>query len=324
MQNYTQPALLKQLQRDLSRKYQVHGSRVDEIWRFWGPGRRAEALKAGAANGEVLRSPTDSSMGNVNLIIPEINLKQLAGPDPDFFLSRLHHRATHTLHEQYLEGPPDQPGDGQVIRRSMDRGLTFSKRYPLELTRMMDDQEYGESFEVRDRAMYQKMCSDLKPYIDNGAITPRATAELVMQRQLYILQSFNILVEDILDLGSTSRTTTTSKKKPRKGANQAQSAPAKPQKLPLSEILVQAQDQKSAADEYLDSFRTEPAFLAPIVNMWFMSRPELLPDEKGRRLPLYTDKYKGVAFFRSHTLFDYWCRGLGVCMPFTARLGREA
>lgn len=87
MQNYTQPALLKQLQRDLSRKYQVHGSRVDEIWQSWAPGRRAEALKAGAANGEVLRSPTDSTMGNVNLIIPEINLKQLAGPDADFFLS---------------------------------------------------------------------------------------------------------------------------------------------------------------------------------------------------------------------------------------------
>lgn len=36
---------------------------------------------------------------------------------------------------------------------------------------------------------------------------------------------------------------------------------------------------------------TEPVFLAHEVNIWFFSRPELLPDEKGRRLPVHTDKY---------------------------------
>jgi hypothetical protein len=315
MQNYTQPALLKQLQRDLSRKYQVHGTRVEEIWRSWGPTKRAEALRAGAANGEVLRHSSDTSMGNVHLIIPEINLQQLAGPDPDFFLSRLRHRATHTIHQQYLEGPDGWPGDGQVIRSNMLQGLRHSKRYPLELTRLMDDAEYGESFKVRDAATYQKTLSDLSYAINAGAIAPRATAELVMQRQLYALQSFNILVEDILELGSTSRDNTAPKKKARKGAPKAQAAPAKPEKLSVSELLLRAQDQKAAAEDYLTLCRTEPAFLAPIVNMWFMSRPELLPDEKGRRLPLYTDKYKSVAFFEvlhsavtEVAVWEYVCR----------------
>jgi hypothetical protein len=36
---------------------------------------------------------------------------------------------------------------------------------------------------------------------------------------------------------------------------------------------------------------TEPVFLAHEVNMWFYSRPELVPDEKGRTLPVHTDKY---------------------------------
>ncbi|KAJ0414824.1 hypothetical protein BJY00DRAFT_294500 [Aspergillus carlsbadensis] len=315
MQNYTQPALLKQLQRDLSRKYQVHGSRVEEIWRSWGPTQRAEALRAGAANGEVLRHSSDTSMGNVCMIIPEINIQQLAGPDPDFFLSRLRHRATHTVHEQYLEGPDGWPGDGQVIRSNMLQGLRHSKIYPLELTRLMDDQEYGESFKVRDVATYQKTMADLSYAINAGAIVPRATAELVMQRQLYALQSFNILVEDILELGSTSRNTTAPKKKDRKGATKAQAAPAKPEKLPVPELLLRAQDQKAAAEDYLTLCRTEPAFLAPIVNMWFMSRPELLPDERGRRLPLYTDKYKGIAFFEvlhsaivEAAVWEYVCR----------------
>ncbi|KAL2846164.1 hypothetical protein BJY01DRAFT_213521 [Aspergillus pseudoustus] len=315
MQHYTQPFLLKQLQQDLSRKYQVHGSRIEQIWRSWGPARRGEVLKAGAANDEVLRNPSDTSMGNVNMIIPEINLQQLAGPDPEFFLSRFHFRATHTLHEQYSQGPDGQPGDGQVIRTSMQQGLRAATRYPLELTRMMDDAEYGESFKVGDSATYNKMMSDLSYAINSGAIAPRGAAELVMQRQLYILQFFNILAEDILDLGSTSRDTAAPKKKPRKGAKQTQAAPAKPEKLPVAELLLRAQDQKSAADDYLALCRIEPAFLAPVVNMWFMSRPELLPDEKGRRLPFYTDKYKSVAFFDvlhsaivEAAVWEYLCR----------------
>ncbi|KAL2856783.1 hypothetical protein BJX68DRAFT_229467 [Aspergillus pseudodeflectus] len=315
MQNYTQPALLKQLQQDLGRKYQVHGTRIEEIWRSWGPAKRAEALRAGAANGEVLRHSSDTSMGNVCMIIPEINLQQLAGPDPDFFLSRLRHRATHTLHQQYLQGPDGEPGDGQVIRSSMLQGLRHSKVYPYELTRLMDDLEYGESFKVRDAATYQKTMSDLSYAINAGAIAPRATAELVMQRQLYALQSFNILVEDILDLGSTSRDTSAPKKHSRKKPSQSQATPAKPEKLPVSELLLRAQDQKTAAEDYLTLCRTEPAFLTPIVNMWFMSRPELLPDEKGRRLPLYTDKYKSVAFFEvlhsavvEAAVWEYVCR----------------
>lgn len=36
---------------------------------------------------------------------------------------------------------------------------------------------------------------------------------------------------------------------------------------------------------------TEPVFLAHEVNIWFFSRPELVPDEKGRRLPAHTDKF---------------------------------
>lgn len=37
--------------------------------------------------------------------------------------------------------------------------------------------------------------------------------------------------------------------------------------------------------------RTEPVFLSHEVNIWFFSRPELVPDEKGRTLPMHTDKY---------------------------------
>ncbi|KAL2809126.1 hypothetical protein BJX63DRAFT_435437 [Aspergillus granulosus] len=223
------------------------------LGRSWGPTKRAEALRAGAANGEALRT---------------------CRTDPDFFLSRLQHSATHTLHEQYLQGPDGQAGDGQVIRTSMQQGLCASKRYPFELTRMMDDAEYGESFKARDSATYHKMMSALSYAIDAGAIAPRGTAELVMQRQLYILQSFNILMEDVLDLGSTSGDTTAPNKKPHKGANQVQTAPAKPEKLSVPELLLRAQDQKSTADDYLALCRNEPAFLTPIVNMCELMEPE--------------------------------------------------
>jgi hypothetical protein len=43
--------------------------------------------------------------------------------------------------------------------------------------------------------------------------------------------------------------------------------------------------------------RTEPVFLTHVVNNWFFSQPGLVPDEKGRIMPLVTDKYISVSIF---------------------------
>ncbi|KAL4865170.1 hypothetical protein BDV12DRAFT_155522 [Aspergillus spectabilis] len=298
MQNYTQPEHLKQLQRDLSRKYELHGERISDIWHSWSPLQRARALKAGAADGVMLQTRTDRSLGNVRLIIPDWNLRDLTESDPETFMSKLRHRATTPLNEQYARGPNGGPGDADIIFNSMQRGLEHVQRFRNEFTRFWGEDDYGESSEAKDAATYRQVMAGLATAVNARLVVPRATGELIMQRQGILLQSLNILVEDILDLGSTSRAPTAPKKKP-KSAKQANpvSSDSKPEKLPLREILKSAQELKSSAEDHLALCRTECAFLAPIVNMWFATRPELLPDERGQRLPLYTDKYKSIAFF---------------------------
>lgn len=59
------PALLKELHRDLIRKYQLHGTRIEHIWRSLSRNQRKEAVQAGAIDGRVLKNRTDQAMGNV-------------------------------------------------------------------------------------------------------------------------------------------------------------------------------------------------------------------------------------------------------------------
>lgn len=56
-------------------------------------------------------------------------------------------------------------------------------------------------------------------------------------------------------------------------------------------MAARAWDQKTALEDYLYLCRTEPEFLVHVVNIWFFSHLELVPDDRGRMLPLTTDKY---------------------------------
>ena len=154
--------------------------------------------------------------------------------------------------------------------------------------------------------------------VNAGLGVPQSTGELILQRQLYTLQMLNILVEDILEGGSTSRNTKKPSKKPEEAARAALSKLSiipRPEKLSLQELLAGALDQKSSLDDDLSLCREEPVFLAHAVNIWFFSRPELVKDEKGRMLPLVTDKYISIAVFEmiynpinGAAIWGYLCR----------------
>lgn len=45
---------------------------------------------------------------------------------------------------------------------------------------------------------------------------------------------------------------------------------------------------------------------------WFFSRPELVPDEKGRHLPVLADKYTSAAFFRGDSQLSPGSGHLGI------------
>jgi hypothetical protein len=295
------PSLLKELHRDLGRKYQVHGTRIEQIWRSFNRSQRERALKAGAAEGLVLKDPMDRAMGNVYKIMPEWNLRDITEPESDYLLDLLQHRATKSLCEQYREGVNGGQGDAAFISNSMRvNNLRHVDSFKYCFTLFMDEDEYGKSFRVTDPARYRETMAGLSVVVNAGLCVPQSTGELILERQLYTLQALNILVEDILEGGSTSRNARTRPKKPQEATRDALSKLSivpKPEKLSLQDLLASALNQKSSLDDYLNLCRTEPVFLAHVVNNWFFSRPELVQDEKGRIMPLVTDKYISIAVF---------------------------
>ncbi|TVY78854.1 hypothetical protein Focb16_v009551 [Fusarium oxysporum f. sp. cubense] len=156
------------------------------------------------------------------------------------------------------------------------------------------DEKYGESFTVQPKHLDEVM-KGLRIAVDHGVLIPRSLGELVLQRQITILQLLNVMIEDILDQGSQTRTRGGSKKQS-KNAPLSESASKQATVKPTpQDVAAIASDQKSSLEEYLSLLRTEPTVLCPGVNVQFFSRPELVPDEKGRSLPVHTDKYIGPA-----------------------------
>ncbi|RAK90704.1 hypothetical protein BO79DRAFT_280731 [Aspergillus costaricaensis CBS 115574] len=282
-------AFTRTLHQDLARKYRLHGSRIEQFWRQFGKPKREAAFRAGAAGGQVLRSPNDQSMGDVYKFIPELNLRDIARPDSDYLLDHLKYRATTSLPQQYQQGLNGGPGDAAIILESMrTKGLGHAQPFRYSFTMFLDGSDYGRSYDVTDPDKYREVMAGLSTAVQAGICVPRATGELILMRQTYFLQSLNILVEDILDQGS-SLPQNPRPKKTEKAAREALSSlslDSKPEKLSLKDLAARAWDQKTALEDYLYLCRTEPEFLVHV----------LVPDDRGRMLPLTTDKYISICF----------------------------
>jgi rubrerythrin len=81
--------MIKDLHRDLARKLQRHGSRVEQMWRSLGQEQREKALKDGAREGDILAHSQDASLGNVYKIMPEWNLQDLTPSSSELLLDIL-------------------------------------------------------------------------------------------------------------------------------------------------------------------------------------------------------------------------------------------
>ncbi|WKT43565.1 hypothetical protein QSH57_008401 [Fusarium oxysporum f. sp. vasinfectum] len=286
--------MIRELHGDLQRKWKAHGPKVETAWRSFNKAQRAKCMKAGSADGVVLKHSSDVSLGNTYKFIPEWNLADIAEPNSDFLLDILKHRATKTLFEQYAEGVSGTLGDRHLIEKMVrEKNLRHVDPFKHSYTYFYDE-KYGESFTVQPKHLDEVM-KGLRIAVEHGVLIPRSLGELVLQRQINILQLLNVMIEDILDQGSQTRNRGGSKKQFK---NAPLSQPASKQatvKLTPQEVAAIASDQKSSLEEYLSLLRTEPTVLCPGVNVQFFSRPELVPDEKGRSLPVHTDKYIGPA-----------------------------
>ncbi|RFU75578.1 ipa protein [Trichoderma arundinaceum] len=306
---------LKELQSDLVRKYKTHASKIDTIWRSFDKNQRGRCLKAGAADGVVLRHSSDISLGNVYKFVPELNLQDISS-EPEFLLDHLKHRSTTSLFQQYCEGVHGQPGDRNFILEMMQKkNLRHIDPFKDSYTFFIEER-YGDSFKILSER--EETLAAFAPAIKAGLCVPQSTGELILQRQLTLLQTYNILIEDILDLGSQTRSNKQRSKKSEEAASAALSKltiQERPKKLSLPDLISSAQDQKDCLEEFLNILSAEPVVFAHAVNVWFFSRPELVVDDKGRHLPVHTDKYISSALFESihsavkgATIWNYICR----------------
>ncbi|OHE93648.1 hypothetical protein CORC01_11051 [Colletotrichum orchidophilum] len=282
---------------DLVRKYKRHGAKIQQIWREFNVGQRANCVKAGVMDGVLLRHSRDTSLGNLYAIIPEWNLCDLT-EQPEHFLSMLEYRAKNTLEEQFLKGPNGGEGDSGIINKSMrTRNLSPVTSYKDSYILFYNGRHYG--FPVHLPENDEESSRRFAPAKRAGLLPPRATGELVLRRQTDLLRSLNILIDDVLEQGSKVRSETQRPKHSEETATETFSKlniSESPAKLSLTDLVTAARDQAASLKERLELY-SEPVVLSHDVNFWFFSRPELLPDEKGRRLPLVSDKYISASVF---------------------------
>jgi hypothetical protein len=292
---------LKALHSDLARKFRLHGTRIEQMWRSFSPKQREKVMRDGSRDGVVLKNHQDTSLGNVYKFVPEWNIRDITS-SPDYFVRILKHRATTQLQEQYIDGVSGGPGDHAHIVEMMQKKnlqLINASQFKDCYTLFYDEEKYGRSVTIKP-GHSKDVLAALRPAVDAQLIVPQATGELILMRQISLLQTLNIAVEDILDAASTTRTQT---KRPKKPADVATAALAQlslhetPKKFELSHLATRSLDQKASLEDYVNLISTEATILAHDVNLWFFTRPELVADERGRVMPVHTDKYISGAVF---------------------------
>lgn len=130
------------MQNDLQRKYKPHAAPLETIWRSLGKRQGAKCLKDGVADGAVLKHASDRSLGSVCLVVPELNLRDIADSGLEFLLDSLKDRATKSLlFEQYCEGVKGVPGDYEFIHISMrSKGLRHANDFEDSYSWFVDDE----------------------------------------------------------------------------------------------------------------------------------------------------------------------------------------
>ncbi|KAK0844695.1 hypothetical protein LTR02_003625 [Friedmanniomyces endolithicus] len=240
------------LHRDLARKYRNVGSKVEDIWRAFSPRQREEALRESTGDGEVLKHSRDPGLDGLRCLIPEYNLKDMT-TTPEHFLEIFQYRSTAPLGKQFCVGVNDGPGDRETIENSI---AAYDLRHPHhgffgnQLTVFLEGDRYGQSCQLDNAAAAQQMMAVAPIFC-----VPRSKGELIITRQTYLLQFLNHLVEEILDLGSDSRTTQAHPKKESEAVTTAMSKLAvqpRTQKMSISDVISGHRD--------LEVYRSSPRY----------------------------------------------------------------
>ncbi|EED12217.1 hypothetical protein TSTA_002810 [Talaromyces stipitatus ATCC 10500] len=297
---YGTARFLRAIHIGLHQKYLAHSERIEQLWRSFTPDQRDLIFRAGLKSDQVLQTPDDKSLGASYAVVSEMNLHDIKS-SPDYFLDHFEFRATTSLTEQYRTGLEGALGDHQVIMRSkIARNPEFLKEHKHELTFFMDEKRYGESFKAENQEKYKKVLNDFASAVQAGLCVPRGVGNLILERQCYMIKHLCILVEDILRYGELMDEMERESETPEQKAWTALSTypvDIDPESVCVQDLLTAVYDRKSSFEVYWGLCRSNPVFLANAVNVWYSTRPDLVADEKGRRMPLASDEYVSRAIF---------------------------
>ncbi|UKZ62368.1 uncharacterized protein TrAtP1_003618 [Trichoderma atroviride] len=308
---------LKALHSDLASKYTTHVSEIEAIWKSLSKDQRVAFFQNGATDDEASKQFLDASLGIVYNIVPEFKLQDISNK-PEFLLGHLKHRGTTSLFHQYRHGAHGQLGDRNVIiemaRDSQDRHVD-----PLKLSlALFGDMPYGHFIDFEPTSNFNEQLAVFKPVMLAGFCVPRSIGEMILKRQLLIIQKLNILLYNILYSSSQLRQEIERPKRYEQAPSAALSKLSiqeRPKKLALSDLVSSAQDQKDTFEEFLRLLSADQDMLAHAMSIWFVSRPETIMDDTCGHLPAFSNNNINGAIFDSvhHTIkgatvWNYMCR----------------
>lgn len=268
----------------------------------------------------------DASLGIAYNLVPEFDMQNISNK-PEFLLGHLKHRGTTSLFHQYCHGAHEKLGDRNAViemtRDSQDRHID-PLRFSLAL---FGDMPYGHFVDFEPNSNINEKLAVFKPVMLAGFCVPRSIGEMILKRQLLIIQKLNILMFNILYLSSQSRQEIERPKRYEQAPSAALSKltiQERPKKLALSDLISCAQDQKDTFEEFLSLLSADQDMLAHAMSIQFVSRPETVVDDKGGHLPAFSSNNINGAIFDSvhHTIkeatvWNYMCRLLNLLKDST-------
>ncbi|KAK4224262.1 hypothetical protein QBC38DRAFT_371401 [Podospora fimiseda] len=186
------------IHKDLTSKYNKYKKRIAYLWSNMDASQRAEYMQKTAPDNKVLLSPADTSLGDLNKLVPDWNVRDVAR-DPKVFLDILKHRTGNELVHQYLFGPDGPPGDYDYIIDMIETGqlqpvnpeADMVHHHLRELTFTMNIRYIG----TPDMKTYP-----LEKNLQRGLLVCQSYGEVILKRQFYLLQAIDGMVDAILDI----------------------------------------------------------------------------------------------------------------------------
>jgi hypothetical protein len=191
---------VQELYHDLARKHRNVGTKVDAIWRKFTPKQREEAMRESTGDGEVLKHSRDRRLGELHKYIPEYNFQDMTS-EPEHFLNIFKFRASTELYRQLYYGANEGPGDREVIEKT---AMQWTDPQPEDYTFFMTGENYGRRFKPGPAS--DGKLQAMKTPGANFFVIPSVIGYLILLRQQFLFQFLNHIVEEILDLGSETKT----------------------------------------------------------------------------------------------------------------------